>query len=72
MIIETKRVAVVTGVTIELSTDEAAHLSVALSDYSRLMLAYGNIHGGHKWPWVGRFLEALDTKRHVREDLPNG
>lgn len=55
---------VVTGVTLELTNDEATHLSYALHGFIRL-IAIHPYNGTRKWPFIEEFVETLDKTRGV-------
>lgn len=58
MKISSKRKEIITGITLELTNDEATHLSMALTDAQQRRRPNG-------WPWLDKFKLELDTQRGV-------
>lgn len=62
MKISPKKVTVSTGVVIELSSNDATHLSYALGGFLLLMKEHG-YNGARQWPWISSFIKQLDVAR---------
>jgi hypothetical protein len=60
-----KTTEIVTGITLNLSNDDATHLSFALHNAQKYCFAkgYKNDFGCVNWPWLNKFIEELDNNR---------
>lgn len=62
MNINAKTTEVVTGITLELSNDDATHLLVALKHYRKFRTSHSY---NEEWPWLDKFISSLDEARGV-------